>query len=485
MSFLVITVRWLAEPPAPAYHGQEWPPSPHRLFSALVAGSHGRGVADNDHDAALRYLAGLREAPPRIEVPASQLCSPVKTAVPNNDYDIVMEKAKREGQAYADRVAPSYNTVRSRQGRAVPDSIRYVWRVDDDACKHADALQSLARNLTALGQGMDLACATVTIQEQLPVSEGMVYKPNENGQTFLALPHSDTLEALFGREDRRRQSIEAESPRRGAPPPAIHSSPEVDVASVAYQGPRDLPRRSSVVFDLLDPSRQRRWSAQPGTGMEPAAMTRHAIAQAARATGLDAQQRGELLGHGGAGRVHAVPLPNAGHCWADGHYRRLMLVANDGVPDRHWESLQGRVAMQDLVPEGQADPAAVLVSQSASVDNVADRYLKKRAGSTTWESATPVILPCHLYRRGKPRPERTMRRILQQSGYPEEMVESVRFHHDPRVTGADHPMNYQVPRHLQHFHRIHLTIRFREPVSGPILLGAGVGWGIGLFVVPD
>jgi CRISPR-associated protein Csb2 len=475
-----MTVRWLAQAPAPAYHGREWPPSPHRLFCALVAGVHGGGVASEAHNAALRYLAERRE-PPTIEVPVSRGCSPVASAVPNNDYDVALDVATKKGRIQADHAASSLITTRHRKGRAVAGPIRYIWAVDAGAWDQGEALHCAARSLTALGQGVDQACATVTLQAQAPVIEGLAYRPDETGSRTLSVPHADTLTALRDREDARRDSIESEDPKRGARKPVVHCVADVKGDPAVYRGPwaKDLPKRRHVVFNLVDPEQERRWAALPGAGMATAAMARHALAQSALAAGLDWDARGELLGHGGTGRVHAVPVPNAGHRWADGGYRHLMLVANDAVPERRWRSLQARVAMQHLVPDGQGEPEALLVHSNGEQEKVTPRY---RNPGSVWETATPVILPCHLYRRGKARPEKAMRRLLAHAGYPQEAVESVQFHHDARVTGAFDPGQYQVPRCLKHFHRVHMTIRFHEPVDGPILLGAGVGWGLGLFV---
>ena len=59
---LLIEVRLLGE----RYHGAgDWPPSPFRLFQALVAGAYGgrwRGGTGRRKDAAFRWLEGLASA---------------------------------------------------------------------------------------------------------------------------------------------------------------------------------------------------------------------------------------------------------------------------------------------------------------------------------------------------------------------------------------------------------------------------------------
>ena len=77
------------------YHGQEdrfygtdgWPPSPARLYQALLAGAvRGAHLAAAD-ESALRWLEHL--PPPRIAAPAARCGRPVKLFVPNNDLDSV------------------------------------------------------------------------------------------------------------------------------------------------------------------------------------------------------------------------------------------------------------------------------------------------------------------------------------------------------------------------------------------------------------
>src|SRR5215813_10601266 len=70
------------------YHGEpEWPPSPARLFQALVAAaSRGRSLRD-DGRKALAWLEAL--PPPVIAAPAMRLGGRLINYVPNNDLDSV------------------------------------------------------------------------------------------------------------------------------------------------------------------------------------------------------------------------------------------------------------------------------------------------------------------------------------------------------------------------------------------------------------
>jgi len=68
-----------------AFGAPEWPPSPARVFQALVAGvARGRRIAAADARA-LEWLEAL--APPRIGAPRSRAGTPGALWVPNNDLD--------------------------------------------------------------------------------------------------------------------------------------------------------------------------------------------------------------------------------------------------------------------------------------------------------------------------------------------------------------------------------------------------------------
>src|SRR5690606_25459590 len=70
------------------YHGVgDWPPSPARLFQALVAGAaNGGEVAEADRTA-LRWLETLE--PPVIAAPVHRVGRGYASYVPNNDLDAV------------------------------------------------------------------------------------------------------------------------------------------------------------------------------------------------------------------------------------------------------------------------------------------------------------------------------------------------------------------------------------------------------------
>src|SRR4051794_14427129 len=79
----------------PAFHGRrddgepEWPPSPLRLFQALVAAS-GLGRESRSAAPSRRALQWLeQQTPPHVVAPPARTGLAIRMAVPNNDLNVV------------------------------------------------------------------------------------------------------------------------------------------------------------------------------------------------------------------------------------------------------------------------------------------------------------------------------------------------------------------------------------------------------------
>lgn len=99
-----------------------------------------------------------------------------------------------------------------------------------------------------------------------------------------------------------------------------------------------------------------------------------------------------------------------------------------------------------------------------------------------WSSVTPVVLP-GLDDGKQTKAEKLFLKAAVQAEIPLEAIESVTLRKAPFWAGAAHPRHYFVPEYLRHFARWHVAVRFREPVPGPVAIGAGRHVGLGLFAV--
>jgi CRISPR-associated protein Csb2 len=77
--------------------------------------------------------------------------------------------------------------------------------------------------------------------------------------------------------------------------------------------------------------------------------------------------------------------------------------------------------------------------------------------------------------------ERLLLRAFEMTGYSEETIESFAFQAGPWWPGTKHASAMLVPEHLDGYPRIHVQVRFKRPMRGPMIAGIGRHYGIGLF----
>ena len=318
------------------YHGQAdrfddedgWPPSPGRLFQALVAGA-ARGATLQPEDwRALEWLETLD--PPRIAAPAVRRGRAVRRFVPNNDLDSVGGDPARVGEI---RVGKQW-----RPCFFDPDvPVLFVWNFDLGA---ADAVRicSIATRLYQLGRGIDMAWASGRIlnddeaESALASHPGVLRTPRGAGMT--ATPHPGTLASLAQRFQRKRERL--------ATVVAGHKSRQLFTqppkASFAHTG-YDTPARC-LYFELR--TSERGFAPQALASVAPLLTgLRDAAARRLQSALPESAQLFELLIVGrGAGprdlaqRVRLVPVPSIGTEHTDPSIRRVMVEVPADCPIR-------------------------------------------------------------------------------------------------------------------------------------------------------
>ena len=463
MTTLRITVEWLDA----RYHGREWPPAPLRLYQAMVAGCARSARGDPVLEAAMRHLETL--PPPVITAPSVDARTETTAAVPNNDADAALALYARGKPALARGQTARALTRRTRRARHVEGTVTYDWRATPATAEHLRALARIARSVTALGLGIDLALARATLHAQSPPpAPGIRYAPAPAARRSLRVPWPGAFDALQNAYRDNRARIGADT---------VAGAGEVSAQSVAYGSALEPPPVRCAGFALRTTD-DRPFSLEGTRAVEVAAMVRHAIGRAARAAGLDSRLVSELMGHGGANRTRVSPLPTVGHRHADGRVRRVMLTAPMGVHADAWTDVVARLAGAALVRERARGPAGVLAPLKRA-DAVLRRF---RADAQAWTTATPVVMPGCDHRRGRTRPHRALRRLLRHAGLAEALLESATLEPAPRLSGSAPAHRYQRPRHLAHYPFQHLSVTWRTAVIGPLALGAGTGYGLGLLV---
>ena len=467
MTTLRITVEWLDA----RYHGREWPPAPFRLYQAMVAGCARSARGDPALEAAMRHLETL--PPPTVTAPPVDARTEATAAVPNNDADAALALYTRGKPALARGQTARALTRRTRRARHVEGAVAYDWRATPQTAAHLQALARIARSVIALGLGIDLACARAVLHAQSPPPPpGIRYAPAPAARRRLRVPWPGAFDAL-------QQAYRDNRARIGAA--TVAAAAEAPVRTVAYGCALEPPPVRCAGFALRTPD-DRPLALEGTRAVEAAAMVRHAIGRAARSAGLDSRLISELMGHGGEHRIRIAPLPTVGHRHADGWIRRVMLTAPLGVPGNAWADVVARLAGAALVREHARGDAGVLAPLNSG-DAVLRRF---RAEARRWTTATPVVLPGCDHRRGRARPHRALRRLLRHACLAETLLASATLEPAPRLAGSASAHRYHRPRHLAHYPVAHLSVTWRTALVGPLALGAGTGYGLGLLVpAPD
>jgi CRISPR-associated protein Csb2 len=493
-TFLCITVRFLQ----PYSHGRgdgddpEWPPSPLRLFQAMVASSAGRWNERTRLTSAASALNWLEtQSPPKIVAAhAARSDRAYRLYVPDNVADRVALSWSKGGDAdIAD-----YRTEKDiRAMHLSSEAVHYLYPLPNGQCLHSQVLTATARSITHLGWGVDMVAgdATVLSGEQAAALAGHRWQPTPLGGTPLRVPREGTLDDLTHKHEAFLNRLSGGG---------LRPVPPLKVFRVhGYRRDGDPVQRPYRVFELrrTDGTRFR----YPHRRLiHIAGMARHLAITAMKTdppggVGSDWVET-YVAGHATEGspehrQLSYLPLPSVGHQHTDPGVRRMMIAAPLG--DDAWlDHVARHLAGQLLEPlRGDefagSDPPLLVPARH---DTVALWYTKP---ASAWASVTPVILPGHDDRK----PEKTRKLIekaLAQSGIEQPcQFEWSAFSRFPKSFSAHkydkqkRPTGYIRPDHLLSQTAVHLTLRFNDDVKvpGPLVVGAGRHCGLGLFACQE
>jgi len=506
MTFLVITVRFLDD----RYHGlldrggpAEWPPSPFRLFQALVAGVARRGelvIGEDkpentnftDIGKAIGWLQKLD--PPVIIAPKSKTGQAITRFVPNNDGD---RKFDRQERLTAKRTIPTLFLLDPHQ----KPEVNYIWDTSNQSDVPIERIRDAARSLTTLGWGIDMAFADARSASQAEAESlaGIRWHPKAGvwrDDGMLRTPAFDqetkqcSLCDLRHCHETAMNRIEHGKPLRTVDKPKVFDR-------VFYASSERLLPRPHVVFELRRDDGSF-FDYPQNRLIHIAGMVRHlaiAAMQKDPPEGVDAEWVNRYI----AGHVcddsadhrqfSYLPLPSIGHQHADQKVRRVMIAAplgDDGFLRHLAMRLDGRQLKP--TPETKLDHPPTLVS--VRQDKVARSYTQS---ANIWASVTPVILPGH----DDHKPDKTRKlieRALEQSGIEHRCeFEWSALSQFPKSLSAHkydrekRPTGYIRPDHLLSQTAVHLKLRFNDGVEvpGPLAVGAGRHCGLGVFARMD
>ncbi|MEM9840725.1 MAG: type I-U CRISPR-associated protein Csb2 [Pseudomonadota bacterium] len=478
----------------------DWPVQPDRIFSALVASWGARGEDEAEAEA-LRWLESLPG--PRLYAADAGIRRGVSVYVPVNDT-VVKGKANRI--AARDLIAARHTAERSFPAALLPLGRRgdtpllhllLSWDADlpEDHCL---PLSSLASDVRHIGHSSSLVACSVTDYQP----------PREETQPARRWVHAGRLDALIAAERGNAAGDQAGLQRRPEPGIIVADKPNEDVApSASPYGER--------------------WQIFPlGDGPAIALTATARIAETIR-TRIIAKAGGDLpevlSAHAANGGPSAAPhlailtLPHVGRPHADGSVKGVALVLPRAMEDNLARALGGAAdeAATRALDAQRALNRALKAIGDDSGDSKELRFDKDRlvvreaasslaalnpdrwsAESTVWATVTPLVLDRHLKaKRREPKGgvnakyqeemERAVKLACDNVGLPEpvevradkhsahEGAPSVRLHGPPQTRWA-------VPHHCRTRSLTHAVLTFAEPMRGPLLLGAGRHYGLGL-----
>ena len=437
----------------------EWPPSPARLFQALVAG----GGSDeynriSTDDGELRLLESA--TPPLIAASASE---DVLTSSIQDRFVVLDDRAKNRVHEYAARVS---GLIRPGD-RTSPKSkyVTYLWPELEADESTLQALRMRAARVSYLG------CADspvrLMVNEETPREDRQVWKPSDTGEASVSVPYVGYLGAL----DRNFQAF-----RNGASPRAA----KVRRVQVRYRSPESasvaVPSPHLIWLQFDSPFNGRR-------AMRVGEALRNAVLAKYDDLGLG-EPPAVLHGHGlerGTQQARYIPLPDVGYRYSTG---RLMGAAI-WLPANTPRIVRGNVEVaaadvRDLYLEGGQSHSRVQMrdpSVSAPWTTNPRRWLQP---STRFQSALPVVHE----RFGKVTAGNTLDiagQWCRNAGLPapvEARVGRVPFAKGPaRFTAHD------VWREgsTKGYPFSHVSLTFGVSVTGPIAIGRGRTFGLGLL----
>lgn len=454
----------------------EWPPSPMRLFQALVAAARGGCRApywSGAHAEAFRWLERLD--PPHILGPDARPAASYTLFVPNNDGD---KKFNRQDRLTSKVVRPVRLTWSAEGSEG--STLHYLWPISEadwpTARGHAQLLCEMSRHLVALGWGIDQAVAEgriLTGAEAIALTgkKWRAWRSHRGGSPTWRVPAEGSLKDLEETYESWTQRIDAgeyHPPRKPTRFDTVH-----------YLSSAVFPPRAHAVFELPE---GRAFRAQDVAKV--AAMLRSLACRCAKddTHAFPGGSATYVAGHVGEReesppRFSYLPLPTIGHEHADGMIRRLLVaepLGGDGTNAR-WAEQRLRDAV--LHDEDGRECGVLLDLWRPSSPRIVERYIGE---ARAWCTVTPVVLPG--FDDGKhAKAEQVFLKAVVQAEIPVEAIEEFTLRRAPFWPGAHHPSQYFVPAYIRRFPRWHLTVRFRERIQGPLTIGAGRHVGLGMF----
>ncbi|MGO8920658.1 MAG: type I-U CRISPR-associated protein Csb2 [Stellaceae bacterium] len=483
------------------YHGSgEWPPSPARLFQALVAGA-ARGENLSEHAVeAFEWLESLDA--PAIGAPPSYAGQPFKTFVPNNDLDAVGGDPARIGEIRAGKI------IRPRTfDAAVP--LLYAWTFEHgaDAERHARTICEIADNLYQLGRGVDMAWAKAEIADDEEADTrfrphgGVIWRPNGGGDgAALSCPNPGSLVSLTRRfkamrarfktvgQGKKASQLFVQAPKPNLRQVLYNSSSEFllfEIRNADGFAPQPLERIVAFTERVRDQAAARLKKGLP----DCAALVDRVF------VGRDAKEADKVR------RIRITPLPSIGHIHLERSIRRVLVTV---APDCPIAAADIAWAFSGLAPDfdpqtGEVPDDGAMLVAAGDRAMLAHYGIEDAVPERLWRTVTPAALseraarrridPHRMREEAKGGAERlreqaaaewAARQALRHAGI-DASVQAIRVQREPLEANGKRAESFAVSPRFAKERLWHIEIAFAHPVEGPLLIGDGRYLGLGLM----
>jgi CRISPR-associated protein Csb2 len=418
----------------------EWPPHPARLFSALVA-AHFETGATSAGRAALEWLE--RQGPPHIRAGEAGEATRVTTFVPIN---------------YPGAEVPVRRTKQPRELPAQGPSeavVYFIWPHAQASAEIRGELDGLAERTGYLGKACSFVRMRVTDETLEPN-----YSPVETGGHSLRVASHGRLlelESLFGAGLRPSFGLQQRyAPSKKQPPGRLWKG---------FFG-------ETIIF---------RKTRGPGLPIESALVLSEATRLALLSQAGNVGKIPEILhGHVENGHCAIVSLPFTGSQHADGHLMGLAVLLPKSIDTETRKIiLQACRKLKEIhLPAPLGTWQVEMLSEEPLADTL--RPTSWTGPAKSWSTVTPVLLDRFPKKKG-PSVEEILRTSCQRAGLPE----PVSIEHSPfsKLTGVVPVNEFCLTRRKDARPRwgVHATLEFNQEILGPVLVGAGRFFGLGLF----
>lgn len=515
----------------------EWPPHLARFFSALVAALHDHDPVDDSERKALLWLEnqGAPQMDVDLTVDDSAGRRDVRSVfVPVNDITLgddpdhesglraaqaklqdletrpqgsgnaltkareAVEKARERlrspQNADLDRAIALLPHRRTRQERTFPvviparKSFAFLWP-DAELSEHSAALDRLCDRVTRLGHSSSLVRCAVVTREIIPT-----LIPRSGGEYVLRTVGPGQLDRLEA-EYKRHQAVE---PRVLPSRPQRYGEP----IERSLELPSSIFSDDWLVFERIGGDRP-----LGSRGGDLAVALRRAIIETNGIEDLPESLAGRERNGGPAHEPHLafVPLPWVGQDHADGSIQGLAIIAPRSMPADDQERLMQLLARWEAERGDPRDDYALDLGTPTEFGRAIKLRLrrveaptKKTLSSARWcrpsrrfITVTPIALDRHpgnlrsnsggsAYRAAR-EAESSIADACERIGLPRPAEVSISL--APLIPGAENVDRFAPwPRQKDRVRRarVHAYIAFAEKVRGPVLIGAGRHFGLGL-----